>query len=266
MNYHQETTQQFLNSVQATKADKISFQPQATLVAAESKSAKTKIKPEIDEMTIKILAQLSSVIPPQLTELYEKLGLNRTRGSRLIKKIVRDGLGIEHQYHPARRGGAIKLIEITGYGWQQLEKIGIRPHEKVLQGSWNHDMAGKVLGAVGKRHNYQVDYEVPIGHGKIRIDVVWDSREGKQIFFQCGVSSPEREAKSIIKAMELPVILNNRLVLICLNKKFAERVHTLLKKSDVSEKLNEIFTIKLLGDVLDTYYNKNCLLNNNNVK
>jgi len=183
--------------------------------------------------------------------------VNRAKGTRLVKELINSGFIIEKRYHPSRRGGGIKLPSITDAGVVELKHFGIKLPAQVIQGSWDHNLCGATLGEIGKRKQYQVFYEVPVGPKKdVRIDVVWQAKNGQRIFWQCGVSSPEREAEVATKVLTNPALAKSRLGLACLDKVFANRLSNFLKKTRCYEQIQQYVSIKLFGDVLEHYYKK----------
>ena len=242
-----ETKERFQQSLHYVKRPTL-YLPEAKTAASSGIKSSSK---SFEDLSTKGLTLLAVHIPPRITDLYEMLDTNRTKGSRLIKNLINSGFVIQHQYHSSRAGGSIKLLEITPTGWQQLMAININPPSKLIQGSWEHNLCAAVLGTIGKQQNYKVLYEVPIGPEKtVRIDVIWQSKEGKRIYWQCGVSSPQREAQSIIKALEIPAIRSGKLALLCKNKNFGNQVTKLLDAK------NKQVSIKLIGEALEHYYKK----------
>ena len=89
----------------------------------------------------------------------------------------------------------------------------------------------------------------------IRFDVVWEDRDGNRTFWQCGQSDPEREVEAALKAIEIPCVADSKLVIVCRDRKFADKVESLLKKkAKENEKIKKLISIELFGDLLDNYY------------
>jgi len=245
--YNNETKEKFLRNIHCVKLP-TSYLPEAK--AAVSGGIKSCSKMDENLLT-KALTLLAVSIPPRITNLYEMLDLNRSKGSRLIKNLINSGFIIQHQYHPSKAGGSIKLLEITPTGWQKLKVINIKPPSKHIQGSWEHNLCAALLSTIGKQLNYKVLYEVPVGPGKtVRIDIIWQSKDGKRVYWQCGVSSSQREAQSIIKALEISAIKSGQLALLCKNRNFGNQVTKLLDTK------SKHISIKLIGDALDHYYKR----------
>lgn len=244
---HNETKEKFLQRLHYVKCPALYLPEAKTAVSSDIKSSSK----SVESLLIKALTLLAVPLPPRTTDLYEMLNINRAKGSRLIKNLINSGFIIQHQYHPSKAGGSIKVLEITTIGWQKLMTININPPSKLIQGSWEHNLCGAMLSAIGKQLNYKVLYEVPVGLEKtVRIDVIWQSEDGKRIYWQCGVSSPQREALSIIKALEVPAIRSGKLALLCKNKNFGNQVSKLLDAK------SEYVSIKLIGDAFERYYKK----------
>ncbi|MCF7955252.1 MAG: MarR family winged helix-turn-helix transcriptional regulator [Phycisphaerae bacterium] len=245
--FNNDIKDKFLQSIRFVECPTLYLPDARTAVSSGTKpSSKSG-----EDLSIKALTLLAVPIPPRITDLYEMLNINRTKGSRLIKNLINSGFIIQHQYHPSRAGGSIKLLEITPTGWQKLKPLGIDPPSKLIQGSWEHNLCGAVLSVIGKQQKYKVLYEVPVGPEKtVRIDVIWENEDGKRIYWQCGVSSHQREAQSIIKALEVPAIRSGQLALLCKNKNFGNQVSKLLNAK------SKYVSIKLISDALDHYYKK----------
>jgi DNA-binding Lrp family transcriptional regulator len=255
-----KTTKDFLDSIVAQKAPSV-YLPESTYQASTLEGVIGRGRQSAYEsrkdLSLRILMLAAGPIPPPFTDMFQQIGVSRTAGARLVKELINSGLVVEKQYHPARRGGGIKLPCITDAGVAELKRFGIKPPARVIQGSWDHNLCGTALGEIGKRKHYRVFYEVPIGPEKdVRIDVVWQAPDGSRVFWQCVFSSAEREVEAALRAVKTPAITNAKLGLVCANKTLADRVSNLLQKTDCYRDIQPYVSIKLCGDVLEHYYKK----------
>lgn len=255
-----KATKDFLNSIVAQQAPSV-YLPESTYQASSlggliGRGRQSTYESRKD-LLLRILILAAARIPPSFTDIYQQIGVNRTKGTRLVKELINSGFIVEKRYHPSRRGGGIKLPSITDVGMAELKHFGIKLPAQVIQGSWDHNLCGATLGEIGKRKQYQVFYEVPVGPKKdVRIDVVWQAKNGQRIFWQCGVSSPEREAEVATKVLTNPALAKSKLGLACLDKAFANRLSHFLKKTRCYQQIQQYVSIKLFGDVLEHYYKK----------
>jgi len=196
-------------------------------------------------------------IPPRVGDIYEQIAVPRNKGASLIKDLINSGYMLVYQCHPSRRGGAIRIPRITDPGWLELSRVDMERPEQVLGGGWDHDLCGKVLGAIGKRQKYQPFYEVPIGpQKKVRVDAVLQASNGDRIFCQCCFSSAEREIEVAVEALLIPSVAASRLLMVCRDRALANQLSNLLKKTDICEQVKQCISIRLFGDLLEHYYKK----------
>jgi hypothetical protein len=192
-------------------------------------------------------------IPPQRTDAYAQAGLTRKRGGQVVARLEAAGMVVCHSFSTGKRGGSLKLLEITARGWEELKRHGIASLQRPKSMTWEHQLGVDVTEAIGRQEQRQVDREVQIE--SMRLDVRWRSVTGAAVFFQVGISSPEREVDNACKALKLPAIAQAKLVLICRDKAFADRVRRLMAERDPGGVAAARIRIRLLGQVLDTYYN-----------
>ena len=256
----QETANDFVSTVTAVKAPDVYLPgsiPKGSRIDSTSSTGKQSINEVVKGVPLKMLFINAVPTPPPLTEVYERLGLSRVQGGRYLKELIKSGLALVHEFHPSRRGGFIKIIQNTDYAYLQLRQFGIEQPSHVTQGGWEHNLGCRVMGEIGKQKHYQVFYEVPIGaKGNIRGDVVLQAPTGMRIYVQCGISSPEREVRNALKALETPAVSAGKFLLVCRDKKFATQVIQFIKKQDTSGQALEQISIKLIGDILEYYYTK----------
>jgi hypothetical protein len=255
-----KATKNFLSSIVAQKAPSVYLSESTSQVSSlgglVGKGSQATYENRKD-LLLRILMFASVPIPPSFTDIYQQIGVNRNKGTRLIKELINSGFIVEKRYHPSRRGGGIKLPSITDAGMAELKLFGIKSAVKVIQGSWDHNLCGVALGEIGKRKQYQVFYEVPVGPKKdVRIDVIWQAKNGQRIFWQCGVSSAQREAEVASKILRSPALTSNKLGLACIDKAFSTRLSHFLEKIPFYKQNRRDVSIRLFGDVLEHYYKK----------
>jgi hypothetical protein len=251
-------TRDFLASVVARKRPTV-YLPAATVRRGGGCGGGERLHQSQDPgkrgLILRILMLGAAPIPPMVTDIYEKIGVDRAKGRQLVTEVVNAGLVLEHQYHPSRRGGAIKVLENTEAGYRELEPLGIAQPNRVIQGSWEHNLCGAVLGAEGKRHHYQVSYEVLVGPEKdVRLDTVWQGQDGRRVFWQCAFSSPEREAQAVKRVWAGGLLADAQLVVVCRDGSFKTKLASLLKHQNVRDQSSERVGLMVFGDVLEHYY------------
>ena len=201
---------------------------------------------------IRLLVLVAALLPRALTWVYEHLNVTRVKGARLVRQLVNAGLVREHTFATGKRGGHFKILEIIRAGWEKLAGLGINEPKWPTHGGWEHNIIAVALELIGKLGKWLVSFEVLIGD--VRLDVHWRNQCGKIIVFQIGVSSPDREAANLVKACQLPVIQSNRLIFVCRDKKFGERVKKLLKDKGHAGLLQDRIEFRLAGEVLQCAY------------
>jgi hypothetical protein len=203
-----------------------------------------------DEIRVLILAGVP--IPPPVTALYDQAGLGRSRGVSVAKALETKGLVRMHKYPTGNRGGQLHLIEITERGWQALLRHGIHQPKKVTKGSWEHNLAAAAVGELHRRQNDTVDYEVDLGG--VRLDVRARRQTGQISFYQICLSSPSRETEAVMKAVNVPVVAENQLVLVCRDREFQKQLTSLLEKKDPEKRWEKNITMRLVAEVLAEVY------------
>jgi hypothetical protein len=255
-----KATKDFLDGIVAQKAPTI-FLPESPSGSSSfvdlSDGALNSIDSERRKLSLGILRAAATHIPPPVTHIYEQEELSRTRGASIVKYLVNGGYMRVYQYHASRRGGAMKIPRVMDRGWAELSQFGMQPPQNVLGGGWEHNLCGKVLGAVGKRQHYRPSYEVPIGLcNNVRIDLVLAAINMARLYCQCCFSSAEREVEIAIKILSIIPAETGRLVMVCRDKAFLNAVSRLLKKADGDKQCHERISLKVFGDVLEHYYKK----------
>jgi len=242
------TAENFCRSITARKAARL-YLPDSP--AGAGGSGKGFIGKAIDEC-IRMLVLVATVFLRPLTWVYEQANVTRTTGGRLVRKLINAGLVREHTFSTGKRGGKLKILEVTYAGWVKLRELGIQQPQDLTHGGWEHNLIAAALELIGKQRNWQVSFEVVVGD--VRMDVCWKNQQGKMVFFQIGTSDPDREVTNVLKALKIPTGRDNRLILVCRDKHFAEQVKTLLKQKGLTNLLKGTLELRFAGDVIQTVY------------
>jgi len=151
----------------------------------------------------------------------------------------------------------LKLPEVTAAGWSELKPVGLKPPKPVIQGGWEHQLCEAVLEKLGRRQNYNVYFELPIGPlQNVRGDVMWQKKNGSIILWQCGFSSPEREADSIERITAIDSLDNWKVAVVCRDKAFHQAFIRDIKKRHIAQQMCDDIIVKIFGDLLECYYNR----------
>ncbi len=255
-----KATKDFLDRIVAVKAPSV-YLPEFTSGPGVFRNSihrpNNSVTDQQRALSLKVLRRAGVCIPSPLTEIYEQEQVSRIMGSRIIKGLVNGGYMLIYQYHPGRPGGAMRIPRVMDPGWMELNLLGIERPEQVLGGGWDHDLCGKVLGALGKRQNYRPSFEVPIGPLKdVRIDTVLEAINRIRLYCQCCFSQANREAETAIKALSIIPAEAGRFVLVCKDKALADSLLSHLKNANDYKRFHDRISIKLFGDVLEHYYKK----------
>ena len=205
----------------------------------------------VQGLPLQVLMASAVSIPMQLTSVYQSMGITRKKGADAVKALVHAGLAMIVRLPSGSRGGGLRLLQITDRGWEVLGELNVPRPKRPTHGGWLHNVAASAIGAVGRWEGHQVrcEYQIP----GVRLDVAWLANTGKATFFLIGVSDPSREADSIIRAFEVPVVQNQGLVLVCRDRQFGDRVRSLCKSRLGKESMAKLQT-RLVGQVLKRYY------------
>lgn len=136
---------------------------------------------------------------------------------------------------------------LTEAGWHELEQhqLAKRP-APLTHGGPLHDLAAEALRLLARREQAQVLFEQDLG--PLRVDVRWRYADGRCVYFQIGVSDPQREADALTRALSVPGLTPQRLVLIAQTRDFADKVRTLLR-SQVGDQADRV-GVRLLGALI----------------
>jgi hypothetical protein len=138
-----KSTEEFFNGINAKKASELYLPESAALNHRKNKFAFSD-KKNISEARLsklhEVLIWAGDHIPGPYTDMYEGIGVSRAQGLKLVEEAINIGWIIGKQYHPSRRGGCIKFPRPTEEGWRELERLGRRHPEAVLEGGDDHDL------------------------------------------------------------------------------------------------------------------------------
>jgi hypothetical protein len=238
-----ESRDRFLARVACTEDLRLS---QASV---ESGSGKSPHSPSdgLDENHIQLLHAASKLPPRPAVELYDATPLSRTRASKVLKALVRQGFLDESKWATGSRGGAMKVVSPTVEGIRSLQTRGLSVPEVPENTSWKHHGACIAIHDLASAENLQAELEVPLGG--VRIDVAWFKGGNPVRFFQVGFSNPHREADAVRQAMQVPSVRACGLVLVVENKRFQGRIEKLLGKAApevLAEKVDFLFAGQVL--------------------
>lgn len=192
------------------------------------------------------LAPLACRLPPTITEWYRTLGVGAKKGQALIRRLEAKDL-VRLYRCQGGRGRPLMLPLLTEAGWHELEQhqLAKRP-APLTHGGPLHDLAAEALRLLARREQAQVLFEQDLG--PLRVDVRWRYADGRCVYFQIGVSDPQREADALTRALSVPGLTPQRLVLIAQTRDFADKVRTLLR-SQVGDQADRV-GVRLLGALI----------------
>jgi len=102
-------TKDFLDSITARKSPD-TYLPEPICGAPNS------VGKERRALSLRILRRAGVCIPSPLTEIYEQEQLSRIMGAHIVKDLVNGGYMLVYQYHPSRRGGAMRIPRVLEQG------------------------------------------------------------------------------------------------------------------------------------------------------
>jgi hypothetical protein len=248
--------EQFLSEVTAIKAEDVltpevgaSVQPEtvSSSVGPTNPNSAEGLSSEARRM----FALCAQVVPVTATRLYAQAGVNLGQGSTLLRRLEAASLIKLNAAPTGRPGGEYVLPEITPQGWKLLATWGIFPPKPVTKGGWLHNGIAVAIGEIGRAQKQKVAYEV--SYVSVCLDVQLRNSSGELTHVQIGLSTPEYEAQSILKAVQVPAVANGRLLLVCLNRAFASEVLSVLVEKGAGDVAKKV-TIRLVGEILERYY------------
>ena len=244
------TAEEFCGNVTARKAAKLYLPASKT----GSTASGVGLGAGIGDECIRLLVLVATPLPRPLTWVYEQLRVTRTKGGRLVRQLVNAGLVCEHIFATGKQGGSLKILEVTNAGWDKLSELRMEQPKALTHGGWEHNLVAAALELIGRGSKRKVSFEVVVSD--VRVDVCWQNPTGQIIFFQIGTSNPDREAANFLKASQTTVVQSNRLILVCRDKKFGERVKKLLKAEGHAGLAKGKLELRLAGEILQCVYDK----------
>ena len=199
---------------------------------------------------IQMLVLIASGIPKPATKLYQQMGLSRTQGRRLAKKLESIGAITPHTYPTGRVGGHLCFFEVTDYGWRILQQKGIFKPKPKTNGGFDHELAVCLIEVSEKRQGNTVRFEVDLFKKRLDIDS-FVRKTGRRRFYNVGVSDVARESANIIEIMKIPVVQDNEFIFVARDTKFAREVQGILKDKDPSGNLLRQVEIKIIADFVE---------------
>ena len=155
-----------------------------------------------------------------ITRHYDHLKLSRDDGRKALEFLEAHGYGRGHRISSGSRGGQLTLLEVTDSGWNQLEERQFARPPRVCKGGFPHEPVALALGELGRRGQHTVFFER--AYDSTYADVTWETRDGRLIVYQIGMSSPQWEEKSLRRLLNYAGIAE--LHLICRDKAFLRKV------------------------------------------
>lgn len=200
------TAEGFLQTVRAVKAPSV-YLPQKSAdrygrptITEWSNGASA----EISSLYIQLLILAAVILPRPLTQMYKQLCITGAKGARAVRELVNVGLVLVHTFPTGKRGGGIRILQVTEAGWNKLSEYRVKRPKTLTRGGWAHNLIAAALGTLGTGQGFRVAYEVVVGD--LRMDVRWQSPTGKLMFFQIALSRADREVEAVIKAMKVPAV------------------------------------------------------------
>ena len=238
----------FLKMVHATPPEPLSTFLPDMCPPSEPKGTEGPL-PKLPDRGMEFMTHAGTGVPAQITKYYSRMGLSTTQGRRIVKRLEELGLIRIHACSTGKRGGQIKLPEVTDAGWAILKRNGLSPSESKTNGDWEHEAAARFLEFKGKTQGDKVSFEIDVDG--LRLDVQWlDRKNGHRQFFNIGISRPGHEVDSIEKFFKLPASRDNSFTLVARDVDFAKKVKSILKQRDPKGVLLSRINIKLLTDFI----------------
>lgn len=206
--------------------------------------------PVADAKELEFLKLAAQVPPLPLSSIYQKLGLSKTQGRRLVNKVSAQGFIVLHSLATGRRGGKIVLPQPTDAAWLLLEQNAHHRPKDHSQGSWLHKMAAALIAAEGRAQRETVTFEVVLDG--CRIDVLRvNTATHQRTFYNIGLSSWEYEAEAVIKFFATSAAAGARFVLVTESAAFAQKVMDCLKQTAEGKNVLNRFTTRLIGSFVN---------------
>ena len=207
-------------------------------------------QPELPSAQIEMLVIIATGPPKPATKVYALTGQTRAQCRRITKALESITAVSPHRFSTGRIGGQLCFFEITGYGWQVLQKKGISRPEPLTNGGFEHELAAQLLRAEAQRNSLAIDFEVDMGG--LRLDAVMiDKQTGRRYYFNIGISRPEHEVDSIERFFTMPAAHSAGLTLVARDSSFAKKVRNTLKKRRLNDSIVKNVEIKLIADFVN---------------
>jgi hypothetical protein len=225
------------------------FRPVPSVKTTDSGSLHS-VGQKLTSSDIEMLVHAGTGSPKPIGIIYGLMGLSRTQGRRIAKRLEPLGAIVLHAIATGRRGGRLCFAEVTDFGWQILQGKGITKPQAKTNGTFLHELAARLIEVWERKRSRVVIFEVDVG-GK-RVDAVsMDRTTGAKTIWQIGVTDAAREADSIEAIAELPVMQTSDLVFVARSPKLAKEVARLLKAKDPSGGLLNRVETKMIADFVE---------------
>lgn len=248
----QVNVSQFLAKVKTTPQVRLSsFRPNTSEQIPSDRTATEQKQPELAPRWLAFLTHVATSTPIPLSEVYKRLSLSFTQGRRVTKGLAHLGLIRIHTFSTGKIGGRVRLIEITGAGWEYLISKGLSPPKSRTNGGWEHETAAQLIEIEGVRLGYRVSFEIPLGG--LQADVQWlEAKTGQRILFNIGISRPAHEVETIEKFLKLAIAGETEFILVVRDTSFAKKVQAILKRRDPKGEILRRIEIKMIADFIST--------------
>jgi hypothetical protein len=199
--------------------------------------------PSVDSEELRFLVQVATGKRLTKTQTYEQLGMTRRRGKQIFDRLERKGLIRSCSF------GRTDFPNITELGWRVVESRGFK-RRKSKGGGFEHELGLNLIEAAAIRQGNRFGREIDVFGWRLDGRQT-DSKTGQSIFYNVGVSDPKREAKNLIKIVQIPVVQQNKLVFVARDAEFAKQVRGILKSKDPSGNLLKRVEIKKIADFVE---------------
>lgn len=188
---------------------------------------------------------------PRVQSIYDRLQLYPQQGSKLTRKLEQVGAIRTHTIATGRRGGNMKVPEITRLG---LEQLSLEPPPRIVGGEFLSNLTAHALKKDRSGNGYRVAFEQELGSR--RLDVTSYPKNGSLpiIYTQIGVSHTQREADSLASLVSAPAVHTGDLEFIGIDNRFNSKVVKLLKNHDANVDWAKRIQFRLVGEVLNAVY------------
>jgi predicted transcriptional regulator len=199
-------------------------------------------KVDIDELELEFLITAGTGKFMTKTQIYEKLNLTRRKGREISEKLEKKGFIRTHNF------GKVGIVEVLEPGRIEIAKKGLK--NRIMQGGgFEHTVGVDYVSLSMQKQNFKIRTEVDIFGNRLDNEAT-EPKSGQKIFFNIGISDPDREAENILKILNLPAVQKNKFIFVARDAGFAAKVHQLLKHKGFNAADSTNFEIKKIEDYI----------------